>query len=792
MRSYTCGCPSAFVQQGSRCIAAADAGSVLDDWNSPDPKIIKYQDVITNAGITTITLQSDTFASLYIRAISGCQQSDVQSCSILANLCALQLYDDTSTVCRALYQLKSSRGGQAVPTIDLNSGTSNSTLNLDNYPMSELELVLARYALNGTFTGLEEVADQIAFCVSDAKANTWRRIGSNYQISCDIDIRAATNSSMGQTQFLELYLKRQDSTLIPIPIAISNTRATSADSGQPKYFSRFFLVDAASGIEGGQLKVARIAENMHIDIRKAANGISIPTLNVAYTEHDLSSSSTTVRTTRFSAAYTSPSQSFLKTLTPISAISCVLAGLIGLWRIRAWSLRNDGKMRLTGWDLNFFGRCILILAATLAPILYALLFFSSLYFYIAYKSTTAGASSIFLPSDVSAFEAVLYATVTCSALSTARLLYKQCSMDVFFMDWEKSKGRIISHGVEEKGRLATVSVWRLILVGNLWSMVQRYRRVHIPGTLVALYFLLEALGLRYTATEQPDLNDLSPGPTNPLLLFCIDSLLLLALALTQYVFHRLAYERFYKNPLMDLFDMCSLANISILMLDEWGHGYYVHGRSVHGIADTNLAELNEYLKREEMDLVPKRGLGGTDDQIFEVYLQTPMKEALGKVWSAVLEDIETHGRRPQRFPGIKSATDTKPLRKFTSIEETKVRGYETVNHFLKGFFDKNLKDYTYTLTTRLGFFHFLHTPSTQASSTLVPIAHAPPVTLASLDPYLFILYSLVFAAVDIRLDSAGKAAIVVLVIDWVLRFVRSIWSERNAVRKGVGDGKFLL
>jgi meckelin len=49
-------------------------------------------------------------------------------------------------------------------------------------------------------------------------------------------------------------------------------------------------------------------------------------------------------------------------------------------------------------------------------------------------------------------------------------------------------------------------------------------------------------------------------------------------------------------------DLVSLANISVLVFDEACHGYYIHGRSVHGCADVNMDELNHHLKKEEVYL----------------------------------------------------------------------------------------------------------------------------------------------------------------------------------------------
>ena len=45
-------------------------------------------------------------------------------------------------------------------------------------------------------------------------------------------------------------------------------------------------------------------------------------------------------------------------------------------------------------------------------------------------------------------------------------------------------------------------------------------------------------------------------------------------------------------------DLCSMANISVFVMENNLFGYYIHGRSPHGIADTGMKEMFRQLKRE--------------------------------------------------------------------------------------------------------------------------------------------------------------------------------------------------
>jgi meckelin len=66
------------------------------------------------------------------------------------------------------------------------------------------------------------------------------------------------------------------------------------------------------------------------------------------------------------------------------------------------------------------------------------------------------------------------------------------------------------------------------------------------------------------------------------------------------VFRYLIYDRFYRDRLLQYVDILSVSNISLIIMDEKNHGYYLHGRSVHTAADTGVLELNENLRKEEV------------------------------------------------------------------------------------------------------------------------------------------------------------------------------------------------
>jgi meckelin len=91
----------------------------------------------------------------------------------------------------------------------------------------------------------------------------------------------------------------------------------------------------------------------------------------------------------------------------------------------------------------------------------------------------------------------------------------------------------------------------------------------------------------------------------------------LATALVQYLVYTLFYQRFVEDKIINFVDLCSLCNISMFILMDNQYGFYIHGRSANGIADVNMKEMLDHLRREVHGKVGGRGLlPNSDDQIF--------------------------------------------------------------------------------------------------------------------------------------------------------------------------------
>lgn len=94
-------------------------------------------------------------------------------------------------------------------------------------------------------------------------------------------------------------------------------------------------------------------------------------------------------------------------------------------------------------------------------------------------------------------------------------------------------------------------------------------------------------------------------------------------------------------------------------------GYYIHGRSAHGVADTNLKVLNENLKKEQADVAPKRGLEGGDYQGFEMIMSQHFRDTFNKIYN-LISNIQR-----RRLPALRLGTSAALIK--VALVETRLR-----------------------------------------------------------------------------------------------------------------------
>ena len=84
-------------------------------------------------------------------------------------------------------------------------------------------------------------------------------------------------------------------------------------------------------------------------------------------------------------------------------------------------------------------------------------------------------------------------------------------------------------------------------------------------------------------------------------------------------------------------DLATLSNVSLVVMDEPAHGYYIHGQAPWGKADIPLDMMQKQLQEEEAGGAGERSRGlaqqatpsaGDRVQVFEIYLPRSLRESL--------------------------------------------------------------------------------------------------------------------------------------------------------------------
>ncbi|ERE81309.1 meckelin [Cricetulus griseus] len=404
-----------------------------------------------------------------------------------------------------------------------------------------------------------------------------------------------------------------------------NKMFVNQDSSSSKWFltRRIFLVDAVSGREndlGSQPRVIRIATQISLSIRLVPNtkngNIYTPLLSIAYSDIDIKNANSQFVKISFSVKYEmNQGDAFVQTDIALGVLGG-LAVLSSLLKTAGWKRRIGSPMI----DLQTVMKFLVYYAGDLANVFFIITVGTGLYWLIFFKAQKS--VSVLLPMPVQEERFVTY--VGCAfAMKALQFLHKlisQITIDIFFIDWERPKGKVLK-AVEGEGgvRSATVpvSIWRTYFVANEWNEIQ---------TVVGFKHL--AL-MDSSSSLSRNMSDYI-APYSRILRYAVATAIWLVIGIIQVFFFAAFYERFIEDKIRQFVDLCSMSNVSVFLLSHRCFGYYIHGRSVHGHADTNMEEMNMNLKREavhkEMDYFIKDKL--LLERVLGMEFMEPMEKSI--------------------------------------------------------------------------------------------------------------------------------------------------------------------
>ena len=191
-------------------------------------------------------------------------------------------------------------------------------------------------------------------------------------------------------------------------------------------------------------------------------------------------------------------------------------------------------------------------------------------------------------------------------------IYNQINCDVFFIDWEHDKD-ILETVMGKTMNKPYKSPWRSIHIVNQYNLLQKTRTISIPFCFIIFimcYYSKHILWKHHTQLS-PNVSFAETSLENYLLTHFLGTSIIFIVGLAQW-FIRRVIQPWVPTPTTEFLDLCSVANVSVLILQESLSGYYVHGQSPLGKADVTLQELIRFLEEEGRGKIKGRGI--TDDK----------------------------------------------------------------------------------------------------------------------------------------------------------------------------------
>ncbi|XP_068117689.1 meckelin-like [Hyperolius riggenbachi] len=740
----------------------------------------------TPESVTSVTF----WESLYLYpSYDVCKEyNNITACQVVTNMVIMNAFSSTSKA-YDYYSLIPTSNSFRPPLIysTLSQLGLTAPSNLSFQKNAQIQFRLAKYDVRGNFLGWQTLkGGTLQMCPNTQ--SVWDaafKFGNYYSLSCSLSV-SDLFQAVPEPIFYELFLPYTStsgaSMLWPIPVWNANIQGSSGTLGS-RALRRFFLVDGISGRQSNlssQPSYVTVATGLTLSVYlPVSNPSSQPPfqLTVTYEKKSLQA----LAQVSFAVTYTQ-SQGSYKTDTDISlGVLGALAGLLAILETSSW-LRRSGQQYI---GIMVIIKFLAFLCGTLANTFFLIVYGTAVYWLIAFKGQTSSVS-VTLPPSGGQVETnfIIYLSVAFAlkALELLHLLVAQLTVNIFLIDWERPKEK----GSSNAPGKSNVSIWRTVLVANEWNEIQTHRKLSPLFQLFLVLLLLEVVGLKNITAK--DLNlDLNPAvgtylsPWSIILRFGIAASMWLAVGLVQVLFFIFIYERFVEDKIKQFTDLCSLSNVSVLVLTHKCYGYYIHGRSVHGQADVSMEVMMDNLRKEEENLCPLRGLEpGSDVQTFEVMLSERVREQYDKIMQPLAE-------APR---GQKSVNERNPQL------QQRIKTYFTINRFLSAFLDHVYKDLDYVVKNKLLLENILDLEFQQPTDKSIvynDVHHRFSRTLFYSNELVLLMFDmLLFCVIDLGTQNFILATILTFVIQMFVKILRSQIGRKNLSAQTLVEESFLI
>ncbi|XP_042225116.1 meckelin-like [Homarus americanus] len=816
----SCTCPKTHVELGGICTPLSELSKIPDKKSCYVVKFDNGEEV-----------QSSFLEANYRMAAHSCTFNQNKSaCQLLSNICVL-LHFNFNDEFNACEYYREEFGDNFVnlpdhvPWLYYPEGEANIYLSKarlkthysfkkDN-PNFKLNFTVAKYSAEGHLLAYGRLEDVLTLCpFIDFQLSDVVQFGKTFSQSCSINVQDLWNKYT--TEFYDVFLQYYDDEehmIYAIPVLNENYKESGSSVNQQsqkkwQLTRRFFLFDNLSGKESLSLntkdkenraRVVRYARNIQIIVRlREGEGDGLiypPVIKINYGEVTDEYYNTNNKVeTAIKVLYTMNFSQIREDLSIAIGVMSAFAALWSLVAVWSWS-RRCGKL---GLDLLTIYHFIVIACGNLANMFFLVVFFACFYWTIFFKRQDVVHSFLLTQNQELLIKQYLTAACFLKFIQVIQIVYVQITLDMFIIDWEKPRARNsiphpqLSTNLKDDGKAKTeqpISIWRTYFIANEWNELQTYRRIDVGCQLFFTLFFLKVIGFENLSTADPNSkfilnNESHNSPQSYVCRFALSISVYGVIAAVQWIFKIAFYERYVENKLQQFIDLCSIANISIFILEHKMYGYYIHGRSAHGYADVDMQSIYEQMKQEEEDLCGNRGLEPSSEcQIFEVAITYKFREQ----YDTILQPV--HG-----FAGIRRPVGRG--RMASEEMEQSFQAYEIMKRFFDMFLQHALKDLDYIVKEKLFLESVLDLEFQEADDRCLFFRnnnHAFDRVLFYGHEITFVLFEmLLFTFVDLTSYDFVLAAIVTFIFSYLVKKIRYTGGRKNVVHKTLVDQRFLM
>jgi len=576
----------------------------------------------------------------YKSILNNCTNENLIGCQVIINLCTLNYWNQND----GLDECKSLKENNNEYFFYTNNDFLNNNFESIRYSLDsniaarsvsnvELKFMVMKYFMNGTLLSFEPLEYDFIQCSNSKDNNTnYKTFAFNVILNCFIDIKQ--NLDISKNFFYEIFIgnflstanEQMDYYQVPIKII-------KEGSNEEVYVKRMFL-----HAYNDQQHTYTYAKKVKLCITISPNDkerIKLPIFEVTYDQISETQIKDDSIQYEFITEYKGDISSFIRAMVGIFIALTVVAGLLVIYRVYVWIKMNPSNMVQSSYFslilFEFFYKSVKYLG-----IFYFWFTFGiSAYWYFAFKLQYRN-FAVMPPLDDDCyknFKIIFYIGFVCYILFMLIRIYKQVSFDIFFIDWEKEQdveniGEIKS-SVDKKYRKHR-SAWRMIHVVNQFNELQKKRIFHLYFGFCWIILLYYRCNWYRREMQIPADKLVNEAPVNFVLRNFIASIIVLTSCSVELVLARIL-KIWIPLKKQEFMDLCSVSNISVFILDELLHGYYIHGKSPNGKADVNYDELFNFLSIEGGGSMVNRGLenDGINDheinQSYEMFLSNSMR-----------------------------------------------------------------------------------------------------------------------------------------------------------------------